>query len=116
MMPSAQVNKMSREVLFVKALHHHYDGPLFLIVEARHKASAVPVNDASSGGLRHRVFGFKRIVDDDKINAAASQCASNRGGITAAAGLRHQFRSAVLCGAHAWKQSLVPRCVDHHTK
>ena len=67
------------EVVDVNALHHDHDGPGALVVETRHQYRAELFVGGGALGLRHRVIGFQRIVDDQKLRPAAGQRSADRG-------------------------------------
>jgi len=100
----------AREVIKVDALHDDDDRTGPLVVEPRHERGPEPFVGRAAPGLRQRIFRLQRVVDHQKLGAAARECSANRGREAEATGGEHDFDLGVLpADASPGKQVLVPR-------
>ncbi len=84
------------EIVFVQPVHDEHDGARQLVVQPAVEGMVVPLVRHLALGLRQRLLGLQRIVDDDDVGAAPGQDAADRGGEPAALGRRVEFGH---CGA-----------------
>jgi hypothetical protein len=75
----------------VQSVHDQDDGARELVVEAAVERVVVPFVRRLPLGLRQRLLGFQRVVDDDDVGAAPGQHAADRGGEPAALCGRVEF-------------------------
>jgi hypothetical protein len=97
----------------VQPVHDQHDRTLLLVVEAAVEGVVEPLVDRLPLGLRQRLLGLQRIVDDDDVGAAAGQHPADRGGEPAAVTGRLKLRHGLpLGGKPGRKTPLVPPA--HH--
>ena len=87
---------MAGEVVLVQSVHDEDDRAGELVVEAAVEGVVEPVVRRLALGLRQRLLGLQRVVDDDEVGAAPGQHAADRGGEPAALRGRVEFGH---CGA-----------------
>jgi hypothetical protein len=75
----------------VQAVHDHDDGSLELVIEPAVEGMVEPLIGRPPLGLRQRLLGLQRIVDDDQVGAPPGQHAADRGGEPAALCGRLEF-------------------------
>jgi hypothetical protein len=75
----------------VQPVHDEDDGARQLVVEAAVEGMVVPLVRDLPLGLRQRLLGLQRIVDDDDVGAAPGQDAADRGGEPATLRRRVEF-------------------------
>ncbi len=76
----------------MQPVHDHDDRPGVLVVEAAVEGVVEPFVCRPALGLRQRLLGFQRVVDDDQVGAAPGQHAADRGGEPAALRRRLELR------------------------
>jgi hypothetical protein len=68
----------------VQPVHGQHDGPLPLVVEPAVEGVVVLLVGRLALGLRQRLFGLQRVVDDDDVGTPSGQHPTDRGGEPAA--------------------------------
>ena len=113
MAPAAIPQQLTREVVFVEALHHENDGTASLVIEAGQKRRPIPLVDGTPGILRLSVASLHWIIDNDDISTATGEGAADRNGETSAAFGRHAFGLAILGEPHVGEERAIP-VARHH--
>ncbi len=75
----------------MQSVHDKDDGARQLVVQPAVEGMVVPLVRHLPLGLRQRLLGLQRIVDDDDVGAAPGQHAADRGGEPAPLGRRVEF-------------------------
>ena len=69
---------MADEIVLVQAVHDQHDRTLLLVVEPAVEGMVKPLVGRPPLGLRQRLLGLRRIVDDDQVGAAPGQHFADR--------------------------------------
>jgi hypothetical protein len=93
----------------VQAVHDQHDRTAELVVEPAVEGVVVPLVGGLPLGLRQRLLGLQRVVDDDQVGAAPGQDAADRGGDARALRGRLEFGHGLMAGCQAGREeTLVP--------
>jgi len=71
---------VAREVVLVQSVHDQHDRTRELVVEPAVEGMVVPFIGRLPLGLRQRLLGLQRVVDDDDVGTAPGQHSADRGG------------------------------------
>jgi hypothetical protein len=82
---------MARKIVLVQPVHDHDDRPAPGVVQPAVEGVVEPVVRRLPLGLRQRLLGLQRIVDDDEVGTAPGQHPTDRGGEPAALRRRLEF-------------------------